>query len=182
MALFPRMVSVSVGDSSEALNFDGLMVAWQVQRTADSRQPSGTVTLFNLKRETEYKVQNRYTDILLQGGYPDRFGVLVDAQIKDVSRERAGRDRVSIVEIGGKVGRLFSGAASGRLTPVDIAFFGLVPLESVVAEIARQMGLTVEPLTRVAELGIVLGKLHVRTIAGPFVARRTSPAAQAGLV
>ena len=152
MALYPRIVEVSVGYSGEILNFGGLMVSWEVQRTADSRQPSGTVTLYNLTRQHEIQVEHLYTDILLQAGYPDRFGVLVDAQIKDVSRVKSDLDRVTICEIGGKIGTLYSGAARGRMVPVDLAYLGEVTLETVVADIAAQMGLTVEPITRVAEI------------------------------
>ena len=154
--LFPRIVEVEVGDGLELVQFSGLMVSWQLQRTADSRQPSGTISLFNLHEQTERQIKDRYTDIRLSAGYPARFGVLVDGQIKDVTRTGEGLDRVAHVEVGGKAGHRFRRAARGRMVTIDISFEGPVPLQTIVAEIAGRMGLSVEPTSHVASLGIIL--------------------------
>ena len=156
MALFPRIVEVELANSIELIKFSGLLMSWQLQRTADSRQPSGTISLYNLRSETERQIKDRYTDIRFSAGYPDRFGVILDGQIKDIKRVSDGLDRVAHVEVGGKAGQRFNPRARGRLSTIDISLEGPVPLETAVFLIASRMGLSVEPTTRIAELGIVL--------------------------
>ena len=155
MALYPRMVEVSLAGAGEAINFGGLMVGWKVQRTTDSRQPSGTISLFNLAEQTERRIKNRYTEIRLSAGYPDRFGILVDATIKDVVRDQQGLDRVAHVEIGGRSSGVRGQPASRRVT-VDLSYEGPVALEVIAAAVAAKMGLTVETASHVAAAGVVL--------------------------
>ena len=153
MALFPRRVELSVGNSTESLIFGGLMVSWGIERTSDSRQPSGRVSLYNLKADSEARLKERYTDVRLSAGYSDRFGLLLAGQILRVHRERQGLDRVAHVEIGGMIA---SGGdpSRGRNATVDVSFAGGVGLETIVHYLASRMGMVVEPVAHVAGLNV----------------------------
>ena len=155
MALFPRLVALSVGNSTESLVFGGLMFRWEIERTADSRQPSGRVSLFNLKADSEARVKERYTNLRLSAGYPDRFGLLFAGQIKEVHRERQGLDRVTHADVGGMIAAR-GDPFQGRNVSVDVSFTGPLPLETIVQYIASRMGMAVESFAHVASLQVVV--------------------------
>ena len=151
MPLFPRRVEVQLAGAGEALNIGDLMVRWELERTADSRGPTGQVSLYNLAARTESRLKDRFTELRLWAGYPDRFGLLVDGQIGHVRRERQGLDRVAHAEVKGRIRE-----TRGRNVMVDLTYMGEVPLAVVVVAAARHMGLAIESVRHVTSLGIVL--------------------------
>ena len=150
MRLFPRRVGVIIGGGGESLSAGGLMVRWDIERSVDSSLDGGKVDIYNLKAENEAKLEEQYKEIQLFAGYPERYGLIFDGEIKRVWGEWNDLDRIMRLEVSGKIKERVS-----RNSVVDIVYEGETPLETIVAYIARKMGLEVEDYSHVAALGIV---------------------------
>jgi hypothetical protein len=86
---FIRKVTLLVGkDSGDALDLSKLRIKFSIKKT-DAETPNvAEIQVFNLEGDTSQRIQKEFTDIILQAGYEDNFGVIFRGNAKQVLRGR----------------------------------------------------------------------------------------------
>jgi hypothetical protein len=84
-----RKCTLIVGSGSgDALDLSTLRIKFSIKKT-DAETPNNvTIQVFNLSDETAKKIQREFTDVILQAGYEENFGVIFRGNTKQVSRGR----------------------------------------------------------------------------------------------
>jgi len=70
--------------SGDALDVSDLRIQFAVKKTDGQTPNTANIKVYGLNADTRNKIQKEYTDILLQGGYQDNFGVIFTGTAKKV--------------------------------------------------------------------------------------------------
>jgi len=84
-----RKVTLLVGNAKgEALDLSALRIKFRIRKT-DAETPNvAEIEVFNLDDETSLRIQKEFTDVTLQAGYVENFGVVFRGNAKQILRGR----------------------------------------------------------------------------------------------
>lgn len=84
-----RKVTLLVGNAKgEALDLSSLRIKFRIRKT-DAETPNvAEIEVFNLDAETSLRIQKEFTDVTLQAGYVENFGVVFRGNAKQILRGR----------------------------------------------------------------------------------------------
>jgi len=152
--LYKRRFELRVGDSGEYLSVaDGdvnLRVFFSIEHKYNGHQSMAEITIFNLNRDSEQKIFEKYRSVTLQAGYPELFGPIFAGQIINVQRGREYTER-SV--------KLFcrSGGEQVATTTVNRSFAKGTPMRDVISHCAGALGLPVEMIGEWGDLPEAMG-------------------------
>lgn len=74
---FPRKISIVLADSAgNGMDFSAFKVQFQVRRGDYQNPNSADIRIFNLQQSTFDAIQNEYTQVAIQAGYPGNYGLI----------------------------------------------------------------------------------------------------------
>lgn len=84
-----RKVTLLVGrGNGEALDLSALRIRFSIKKT-DAETPNvAEIEVFNLDADTSLRIQKEFTDVVLQAGYKQNFGVIFRGNAKQILRGR----------------------------------------------------------------------------------------------
>lgn len=86
---FNRQVSLVVsGSTGDGLDLSAMRVTFDIKKGDVQTPNSATIKVYNLSKDTENRIENEFTRIILQAGYPSNIGVIFSGNIKKVSYGR----------------------------------------------------------------------------------------------
>ena len=149
--LFKRHVRVWVGGQEIIggraqrldLQVSELMIAFSINRKADSTPAQGEVAIYNLNESHETLIRDRGRSLILEAGYLGaRFGLLVSGDIRRVDKDRNGLDRILRMQVGGHIRQRTEAFVSA-------AYEGEVSVRTIVSDIVQQgfPGFPIEPIS-----------------------------------
>lgn len=148
--LFPRKLRLEVVDDDGAgVNLGELSTRFEIDRSAQAAIGRAKIQVINLSKDTVARLEQKYTRIKLDAGYPQRSGTIFSGEIRNVFVTRDGPDRVV---------KIFAadGARGWENSTVNRTFAAGTPVRTVVSEVAATLGLplgTTEFLTTEAIVG-----------------------------
>lgn len=87
--LYLRKASIAVGDDSgNALDFADFRCTFQVRRGDYQNPNSADIRIYNLAPATENRIQDEFTQVVLQAGYEGSYGLIFRGTIKQVRKGR----------------------------------------------------------------------------------------------
>ena len=86
---YKRKVTLLVGrENGDALDLSHLRIKFKIKKT-DAETPNvAEIEVFNLEADTSLRIQKEFTDIILQAGYEENFGVIFRGNAKQILRGR----------------------------------------------------------------------------------------------
>lgn len=89
MSQYLRKCTLLVGtDTGEALDLSALRIKFTIKKTNAESPNAAQIEVFNLSAETSLRIQKEFTDVILQAGYEDNFGVIFRGTAKQILRGR----------------------------------------------------------------------------------------------
>ena len=86
---FGRKVQIALGDASgNALEFSEFKCTFRVRRGDYQNPNSCDLTIYNLSDTTASQIQNEFTQLAIQAGYEDNYGLIFRGTIKQVRKGR----------------------------------------------------------------------------------------------
>ena len=87
------------GSGGSGLNLSELRVTFEIKKTENETPNHGEIKIYNLATDTEARIINEFTNITLQAGYQDGYGVIFNGQIVQSKRGRDnGTDSYLVIE------------------------------------------------------------------------------------
>ena len=161
MPSFERFAKVRVGQRGEkGFLFEDFRIAFDMTKSEESTPNSGTVSIYNLAEFSRNKIRNIGDAIELEAGYvQDEYGdrLVITADVVDIRTDQAGRDIITVVQIGDGVEHLknIKGAYS---------FKEGASVKDIIAKIAGAEGITLKSLDGVDDANYANGFSEM----GPF--------------
>lgn len=113
--LFPRKLRLVIADDDgNGIDIGKLSSRFQIARASESAFARARLTVWNLSADTVGRLSDRYTQIRIDAGYPDRFGTIFAGQIHFTYATWQGADK--IVEVFAKDGGLAQETARASYT------------------------------------------------------------------
>ena len=84
-----RRVSLIVGDATgKGLDLSELHVSFRTFSATTQSPKRSTIRVYNVKDATARTIQNEFTQVFLQAGYGDNFGLIFSGAIKQARKGR----------------------------------------------------------------------------------------------
>ena len=119
---------------------ESLRIAFSIRKGSQSDGPSSEVKIYNLSRASGSLVMDKRDLVRVQAGYGDGkvLGLVVEMEIRNVTHERVGLDRITTMSLGA--------SDTARTEAVwDHSYEGEVLLPQIVTDIVNAMGLMLGP-------------------------------------
>lgn len=145
-----RSVRVTIGDAESAVLINGpaaaaeLLVRFDLRKEASPTPAAGHVDVYNLQPETERRIRERGTRVVLEAGYGSSPTLIFDGDVRRVHRMRERLNRVTRVIVGGSVAKQ-SRAVFMRSYEGDVA------VRDIVRDGVAALGLTLGPVDLIPE-------------------------------
>ncbi len=100
--LFHRRASVIIQPPGDERNpWENLRISFEVGKTIDTEPNKGTVTIYNLSRESRNRIQQKRDILILKVAYRNRpFETLYIGEIRFVSHRKEGAEWLTVCECG----------------------------------------------------------------------------------
>ena len=136
---FLRRVRVQIGDSDVGLQVEDLLIKFRLRRATTDTPADGHVLIYNLSDDSEQRVHQRGVRCRVEAGYQGDVALLFDGDVRRVSRQRDGHNRIVRVDV------------AGNATKQQGAIFlktyeGAVAVRDIVRDAVATMGLELGPL------------------------------------
>ena len=135
--LYKRSLNLVITpDNTSRIILSEPKIEFEIKRDSDPNPPTGTLTIWNLKQETENQIKQKDGAVVLSGGYAGQVGTLINGTLRRVERERTGLARLTRLQVGGETTR---SDMLGGIT--DKSYQGIVEVSKVVRDAIADMGL-----------------------------------------
>ena len=135
-----RRVRVSIGDRSERLTAENLLIDFRIRKQATGTPADGEIKIWNLNESNETRIQERGKAVTLEAGYGERIGQIFAGDVRRVERIRQGHDRITHIHVGGSIVKQTEAV-------VMRSYEGETPVRTIVRDAVADMGLTIGPVT-----------------------------------
>lgn len=152
MTVPARRVSLTIGDSENAIIIEGLRIDFEIVKYYGSAPDLATIKVYNLRQDRRALLRDRYRRAVLSFGYNDFLSTLFAGQVYNVvdSREQ-GTDVVTTLYCGAGVQVSEQGILQ-RVFPNGTSYGEMM---TAVTEVVEQFGIEVETITQtVTALGV----------------------------
>lgn len=125
-----------IGDPGEQQAF---RISFICQHDYGDNQQFAEITVFGLSDETEVRIQEQYTSVLLQAGYQEIYGPIFKGQIVNVERGRTGEGGVD------KYIRLFCSTGQKQISTsfANLVFAENTPYTEIIRQLVAAMDMSV---------------------------------------
>ncbi len=119
------------------LSVEGLRVDFDVKKEVHADPSPSTIKIYNLSRRSEALIAESGARANLFAGYEGRLSRISSGEVRKVEVEKSGPDRIAKVTVG-------ASDRARKETIVSRSYGGAVPMETVLQDVASDMGLTVD--------------------------------------
>lgn len=138
--LFDRVYKLIVGKAGgQGFEVEDLRITFDIQKTVKKTPNTGSIKVWNLKKETRSELEKEDTKVILHAGYKEDAGPLLifSGGVTHAWSKIEGPDIITEFELG-------DGTQEMRDTTISVGYAGKVKSKTVLADVAKKMGL---PLT-----------------------------------
>lgn len=137
------LVTFKNPENGVIIQVDSLRVQFDIEMYVDNKEKTnkGTVSLSNLSDDTLNKINTRYGTLTLAAGYKGNIKNVITGDVINIRTTRNGNDKITTFELAPNFINL-------AIKKVNYSFPADIYLESVVAEIARQLSLSFTKSTK----------------------------------
>jgi len=75
---------IFANEAGDALDVSNLRIVFAIRRTDGQTPNTANIRIFGLNRDTRNKIQKEFTDVLMQAGYEQNFGVIFTGTAKKI--------------------------------------------------------------------------------------------------